>query len=423
MTAFSTISLSRQARNRLLSIALATTALMSPLHYAYALDSKALPAGETIIGGQASFDRSVTNTLNINQQTDRLVIEWSKGFDIGSKAKVNFTQPDSNSIVVNRVTDKGSDPTHIMGELTANGRVVILDQNGVIFGKTAKVDVGGLVASTGNINDQAFLAGAKTLGLAYIAAGSVTNAGSITVAEGGLAAFVAPTVRNTGLIVARMGKVFMGDAEVVTLDLYGDGLFEVTARTDLKKVNIENSGQIDAKGGHILLTSVMADNVVKNLVNMTGVTESNSFEIKAGKIILGTVSEYKQGKPVVVIPEPEVTLPPVAEPEAEMDTPPSDPAEPVEEVMEPQPEPATPEIQPEGPAPEIVVSEPVDTIVLVPVVSEPEEAVSSHVVVRSTLRRIRYKLMDSVFNLTSAIKYSAGYLFDSAEDDWELGRN
>lgn len=286
MTYISITSISKTARNHLLTIALATTALAFPLSGALAMDANTLPGGEKVIGGDASFDRSDKNVLNIKQGSDRLLIEWHKGFNIGAKATTNFHQPGKDSIVVNRVVGKNDDPTRILGNLNANGRVVILDRNGVIFGKGSRVDVGGLIASTGSISDKDFLKGAKSLTVENIADGKVTNAGQITIADAGLAAFVAPHVRNDGLIVARMGTVLMGDAKAVTFDLYGDGLMEVTADKNLKGTRIINKGKIDVDGGQVLLTAAMVDNVVHNLINVEKISKSHSFKVVNGKIVL-----------------------------------------------------------------------------------------------------------------------------------------
>lgn len=313
----------------ILGSALATIFLICPLKSVWAMDANTLPSGEKVVGGNASFDREGKGTLSIRQNTDRLIVDW-KDFNIGQKASVTFYQPDSQSIAVNRVTGKSDDPTKILGSLSANGRIVVLDRNGVIFGKSATVDVGGLIASTGSINEKAFMGGEKSMTLENFADGAVINSGKISVADAGLAAFVAPTVRNDGLIVARKGTVILGSAKEVTLDLYGDGLFEVVADKTLKGQRLQNRGKIDVEGGRVLLTAVMVDKTIKTLVNMKDVIESDTFKVVKGKIILGKKT-VKENNDVIdgVVSQPDDTVPVIVTPPA-----------PVAEEVVPEPEPA-----------------------------------------------------------------------------------
>jgi filamentous hemagglutinin family protein len=275
-----------------LTIALATTALVCSLDTAWAIEAGTLPGGEKVIGGNASFDRSQKNVLSIKQGSERLLIDWHDGFNIGAAGTTNFYQPSKDAIVVNRVVSSSADPTRILGNLNANGRVVILDRNGVIFGKGSKIDVGGLIASTGDINDNAFIKGkGKNFTVENIADGKIINAGQITIAEAGLAAFVAPSVRNDGLIVARMGTVVMGNAKAVTFDLYGDGLMEVSTSKEIEGTKIVNKGKIDVGGGRVLLTAAMVDDVVHNLINVDKISKSDTFKVINGKIVLGKDSD------------------------------------------------------------------------------------------------------------------------------------
>ncbi|MEK7801661.1 MAG: filamentous hemagglutinin N-terminal domain-containing protein, partial [Pseudomonadota bacterium] len=306
-------TLSRTARNYLISTALATIITICPLACAQAMDPNTLPAGEKVLGGEASFDRSTAGVLNIKQGSDRLLIDWHEGFNIGSKAATHFYQPNSQSLVVNRVVSKSDDPTQILGNLTANGRVVVLDRNGIIFGKSSTVDVGSIIASTGDINTKEFLNGGKTFTLDNITKGSIINSGTITVAEEGLAAFVAPQVRNNGLIIAKMGTVLMGDAKLVTFDLYGDGLIEVVADKNLKDTLIENTGKIDVKSGRILLTAQRVGKVIKSLINMKGISKSDTFKVEDGLIILSESKEKEKETTDISMPETPVAELPVAE--------------------------------------------------------------------------------------------------------------
>ncbi len=60
----------------------------------------------------------------------------------------------------------------------------------------------------------------KAIALTNINKGYVYNySNNFNIAEGGLLAFVAPTVVNNGLIRAKLGKVSLAAGNAVTLDL------------------------------------------------------------------------------------------------------------------------------------------------------------------------------------------------------------
>ncbi|EGA4326477.1 filamentous hemagglutinin N-terminal domain-containing protein, partial [Salmonella enterica] len=117
------------------------TGLIAGLLPAMALAAD-LPTGGQIVGGQGSISTS-GNQMTIHQQTQNMATNWHS-FDIGKNNTVQFVQPNSSSVALNRVT--GASGSQIMGTLKANGQVFILNPNGVLFGKNARVDVGGLVA-------------------------------------------------------------------------------------------------------------------------------------------------------------------------------------------------------------------------------------------------------------------------------------
>src|SRR5690606_3303722 len=103
--------------------------------------------------------------------------------------------------------------------------------------------------------------------------GEIVNNGSITVAEGGLAAFVAPSVRNNGVINAKAGTVALASGDQATIDLYGDGLVEIAVEGELENAIIENTGVIQASGGTVALTVAAAKEAVDSVINMDGVVD------------------------------------------------------------------------------------------------------------------------------------------------------
>uniref|UniRef100_UPI000A71EBEB two-partner secretion domain-containing protein n=1 Tax=Arcobacter sp. LA11 TaxID=1898176 RepID=UPI000A71EBEB len=94
---------------------------------------QAAPSGGVVTSGDASISQSA-NVTNIHQNTQKASINWQK-FNIANHETVNFKQPNSSAITLNRVI--GNEKSVINGALNANGQVWILNSNGVLFGKNA----------------------------------------------------------------------------------------------------------------------------------------------------------------------------------------------------------------------------------------------------------------------------------------------
>ncbi len=247
------------------------------------VDRLALPQGGRVTDGAADIQYDGADRLNIRQHSDRAVIDW-RSFDIGADAGARFAQPNVRSIAVNRVSN--GDPSRIMGRLSANGRVMILNPNGVLFGPDARIDVGGIVASTGSIDRSAFMAGAPVLTFGDLGGGAVVNEGEISIRDGGLAAFVAPVVENSGVIRARAGRLALaGGAAAFTLDLHGDRLvsFAVDAPAGGR---IDNAGRLEADGGIGELTAAAASGVIDSVIDTSGVVSVASVHADGGAIVL-----------------------------------------------------------------------------------------------------------------------------------------
>ena len=175
-------------------------------------------------GGRSSWTTSATtapNTLTIDQTTPRAAIDW-QSFNIAPNETTQFVQPSANAIALNRV--QAGDPSVIAGRLTANGQLVLVNPSGVVFTRGSQVNVNSLVATTAGIGTANFMAGNMVFDQPGNPNARVVNNGTITVAQAGLAALVAPGVANNGVISAKLGRVVLGGAQTYTLDFYGDGL-------------------------------------------------------------------------------------------------------------------------------------------------------------------------------------------------------
>lgn len=240
----------------------------------------AQPVGCVVSAGSAQIGGTLGNT-SINQSSQNVAINW-QSFNIARGESVNFVQPNSSSVALNRVL--GSDGSSIMGNLSANGKVFLINPNGVLFGPTASVNVGSLVASTLNMTDADFMA--NNYKLSGATTGTVLNQGAITAAEGGFVALLGANVSNQGVIAARLGSVTLAAGQAMTLDVAGDKLLNVVIDQGMLNALVENGGLIQADGGRVLMTTQSAGSLLANAVNNTGVVQAQTIQNIDGTIKL-----------------------------------------------------------------------------------------------------------------------------------------
>ncbi|PZP61044.1 MAG: hypothetical protein DI597_10735 [Pseudoxanthomonas spadix] len=243
---------------------------------AYAVDPGTLPSGAQIAAGNAQLGQQGAH-LTVHQDSQRLILNWNS-FDIGDHASVRFEQPNSSAIALNRVL--GGTTSQVLGELSGNGQVWLVNPNGVYFGKGAQVDVGGLLVSSLGISDSDFLAGRARFA-ASGAAGAVRNEGAIR-ANGGVVALLAPAVSNTGSITA--GQVGLAAGDRVALDFDSDGLLSLAVEQDALKAELTQSGVI--RGNNVVLSAAGASALRSSVINMDGVVEATSLGVHGGRILL-----------------------------------------------------------------------------------------------------------------------------------------
>ncbi len=249
--------------------------------------AQANPTGGTVVGGAAT----ITNTpaeLQINQSSQNAVIDWSS-FNIAKGETTHFYQPNTSAIALNRVVNSTQIST-INGNLLANGHVLVINPNGVLIGPSGNVDTAGFIATSADIANDAFMNGNGKLdfNIAGSANASVVNQGKITVEGEGLAALVAPTVRNDGIIQGTLSKIQLGAADTFGVDLYGDGLLSLAVGngTASRTISAENAGSIIASGGKVLMTAAAANDVVDSVINNTGDIQAQSLVDHNGEITL-----------------------------------------------------------------------------------------------------------------------------------------
>jgi filamentous hemagglutinin family protein len=160
------------------------------------------PEGGTVVGGAATIQGQGGAAVIINQSSSSAIINWNT-FNIRANESVRFNQPNSSSVALNRVTG-GLGPSEIMGTLTANGRVFVINRDGILFGPGSVVNTAGFLATTNDIKNTDFMAGRYNFNIPGRPDASIVNKGTITATSGGFAALVAPGVRNSGTITATL---------------------------------------------------------------------------------------------------------------------------------------------------------------------------------------------------------------------------
>jgi filamentous hemagglutinin family protein len=239
----------------------------------------AAPTEGQISAGSGAIAQSGANTT-ITQQSQNLAINW-QSFGVATNEAVRFNQPNASAIALNRVL--GQTSSQILGNLSANGQVFILNPNGVLFGNSAQVSVGGLVASTLSLGDADFMSGKHTFSGTT---GAVINQGSLTASQGGYIALLAPEVRNEGVISATLGTALLAAGDKVTLNLNNGSLLSYSIDQGSLNALADNKQLIQADGGQVFMSAKAADTLSKAVVNNTGIIEARTIKNVNGIIRL-----------------------------------------------------------------------------------------------------------------------------------------
>ncbi|MFN4166691.1 MAG: beta strand repeat-containing protein [Pannonibacter phragmitetus] len=246
-----------------------------------------LPTDGSVASGSVSIGSSGP-VMTVTQGSNQAIVNWGS-FSIGQGNTVNFVQPDASASILNRVT--GATASTIAGALNANGQVYLINPNGITITPSGRVTAGGgFVASTLDISNEDFLKGLYRFS-GNGSSASVSNEGVITIGRGGYAALIGGTVKNSGLIAVPMGKVGLGSGEQATLDLSGDGFLQVAVPTAAGAEGdgalVENSGQISAEGGTVVMQAATARHAARHAVNLSGSVEASSISGSDGNIVIG----------------------------------------------------------------------------------------------------------------------------------------
>lgn len=288
------------------------------------LPANTLPVLRGVVSGQAVVRSPVAqgagSLLQIDQSSQRAIIDW-QSFNIGSASEVRFNQPGSSASALNRIYS--ADPSILQGRLSANGQVILINQNGILFDRGSQVNAYSLVASTLNLSNEFFLAGllsgdgdrplpafaggyaldghgasdlSKTPGGAVrIGSGGPEGAAAPTLsaAAGGSVMVFAPVIDNrSGVITAPDGQVILAagsKAYLAARNAAAEGLrgFLVEVSADAGPVNlnslVSNQGQISADRGNVTLAGLA--------INQDGRVSASTAALYNGSVWLKATSK------------------------------------------------------------------------------------------------------------------------------------
>lgn len=273
----------RKSEPRVTFIALRQSLVALAVQAALQAPAYALPQGPNIVAGQVAISQPAAGRMNVTA-SNGAIINWNK-FSIGAGETTRFIQPSASSAVLNRVV--GGNVSQLLGQLQANGRVFLINSNGIVIGNGARIDTNGFLASTLDITDSDFLAG-KLRFFATPESGSIVNRGTIVTSAGGQVILLAPNIENSGLIETPGGELLLAAGRKIELaNPHLDSVtFEVQAPTD----SVLNLGKLIADNGAISVFAgtlknggeVRANRIAQGADGSVYLSASSELELQAG---------------------------------------------------------------------------------------------------------------------------------------------
>ena len=234
--------------------------------------SAANPTHAQVISGQVSIDQSVAGVTTVTNSPNS-IINW-QDFNIAQHEITRFIQQNGQSAVLNRIV--GGNPSEILGQLFSNGKVFLINPNGIIFGAGSQIDTQGLIASSLNLSNSDFQKGNFHF-IAGSKAGDISNEGIIHAGKDGNIVLIAPNIENKGIIHSEGGKIVLAAGQELILTSLDNP--EIRFQVQAPKNQVLNVGQLLTEGGAI--------NVFAGSIKHSGDISADSVEVdKQGNIRL-----------------------------------------------------------------------------------------------------------------------------------------
>lgn len=187
------------------------------------VDTNSLTAGWLNASGPTQAQADGKTVVNVKQTADKAILNWET-FNIGQNTTLQFDQQ-ANWSVLNRINDPLARPSQIQGQIKADGTVMLVNRNGIVFSGSSQVNTRSLVAAAVGMSDAQFRKGIY---------GDVVGAAPV------------PTLANDLLVAA--SSYTHGQAE-------GDVKVEMGARLATRA-----PGSVTEGGGYVLLAGRKVDN-------------------------------------------------------------------------------------------------------------------------------------------------------------------
>lgn len=269
----------------------------------------ALRPGGTLAG--AEIGGVLGSTLTINQTQAQATIDWSS-FNIAPDSVVIFNQkqggvPQSQWTALNRIHD--ANPSLVFGKIQADGKVYLINRNGILFGPGSQVNLHSLVASNLNITDANFQNGKLRFTTDPYDAGQValsndayvSNYGTIETGSGGSVFLVGPNAVNAGKVSAPSGKISLigarepGDGTAGEVEAFA--LTVDAAGQDVSYSDLNAAGDAyNAAGGSLSTDAGGRINMYGRTVRTDGLIRAVTAFKKGGVVVLAARDRVTTGE-------------------------------------------------------------------------------------------------------------------------------
>ncbi len=235
------------------------------------------PAHHSTVHGRVSFDSSKEGLMIVQAGSDKSIVNWEK-FSIALGEEVRFHLPSKTSAILNRVT--GGSPSILQGLLQSNGKVYLINPQGIVLSKEGVIDTAGFLASTLDLTDKQFLEDN------FLFEGSSTEGIAIhgkVISSDGDAVFIGYTIEKTGSVQTPHGITAIGVGQRIVVHPAGEERITIIPTDSPRaEMGLAHAGSIEA---HQI--ELKADgNVYSLAINDAGLIQANGFEEHAGRIIL-----------------------------------------------------------------------------------------------------------------------------------------
>ncbi|PTY06469.1 hypothetical protein DB346_00870 [Verrucomicrobia bacterium LW23] len=239
------------------------------------------PSGASVQNGSASVSSQGSN-VRVQQSSDRAVIHWND-FSIRQGETTTFVQPNSRSATLNRVT--GNRMSQLDGTLNANGRMYLVNRNGIVIGKTGRINTAGFTASTHDVSNAEFMKGGD-MNFSGNSTAKVINYGKIKATDGDVT-LIARQVENHGNITAKNGRAQLAAGTEVLIRSEGaERVFiKPGSRGAAGETGIINTGKVRAAVAEL---KAAGGNEYALAINNSGVIRATGVRQQGGRVYLSS---------------------------------------------------------------------------------------------------------------------------------------